>query len=181
VPEFDYVTLISNLDRNGLLDLWAQIEKGDTADWPAGIAFEYLVLRALELDGAEVRWPFSVKLEGELVEQIDGVIYADGLSRLIESKHRSSKLNVEAIAKLRNQLARRPATAVGVVFSYSGFTDTARKLAQYLAPQTILLWHGSEIKHALMTEKMVSGLRLKYEHAVEHGLPDYNLLKGAAL
>jgi hypothetical protein len=36
-----------------------------------------MVLRAFELDGAEVKWPYRVKLFGEEVEQIDGVIYSE--------------------------------------------------------------------------------------------------------
>ena len=177
MPEADYVDMISGLNHANLLDLWEQIEQGDTPDWPPGKAFEYLVLRAFELDGAVIRWPYPVKFEKEVVEQIDGAVHADGLSCLIESKHYSSDLNVEPIAKLRNQLARRPAATIGVVFSYKGFTGPARQLAQYLAPQTILLWLGAEVKSALTNKKMVSGLRLKYKHAVEYGLPDYNLLE----
>lgn len=177
MPEADYIAMISALDRMGLLTLWGQIEQGDAAGWEPGKAFEYLVLRALQLDGAEVRWPYSVYLGNEVVEQIDGVVYANGLSCLVESKHWARKVNVEVIAKLRNQLARRPVGAIGAVFSYEGFTQPARTLTQYLAPQTVLLWEGEEIKYALEHGEMVTGLRLKYKHAVEQGLTDYNLLE----
>ena len=180
MPEEDYIVMISGLDHAGLLNLWSQIEAGDTPGWPPGKAFEYLVLRALELDGASIRWPYSVTLEGEVAEQIDGVAYVDGLSCLIESKHYARRVNVEPIAKLRNQLARRPAGTIGVVFSYQGFTGPARTLAQYVAPQTVLLWDGSEVTHALQKRRMVSGLRRKYEYAVERGLPWYNLLEAEA-
>jgi len=83
---------------------------------------------------------------------------------------------VEPIAKLRNQLARRPAAAIGLVFNYNGFTEPARLLTRYLAPQTILLWAGGEIGYALRNQLMVQGLQVKFKYAVEHGVPDYNLL-----
>ena len=180
MPEDENATKISALDRAGLLGLWGQIEAGDTPDWASGKAFEYLVLRALELDGATIRWPYSVSFEGDLVEQIDGVAYANGLCCLIESKHYAGKVNIEPIAKLRNQLGRRPAATIGAVFSYGGFTTPARTLARYVAPQTILLWNGPEVKYALTKQKMVSGLRLKYRYAVEQGLPEFNLLEAEA-
>jgi hypothetical protein len=134
------------------------------------------VLRAFELEGAQITWPYSVELGGEAVEQIDGVIYATGQACLVESKHYSRPINVEPIAKLRNQLSRRPAATIGLVFSYNGFTEPARLLTRYLAPQTILLWAGGEIGHVLRNQMMVYGLQMKYKYAVEHGLPDYNLL-----
>lgn len=177
MPENSYVNKIRELDYAGLLELWGEIEKGAPAGWAAGKAFEYLALRAFELDGADIRWPYIVYVAKELVEQIDGVAYAGGLSCLIESKDYERKVNVEPIAKLRSQLARRPAGTVGVVFSRAGFTESARILAQYMAPQTVLLWDGFEIEYALAHQKMVSVLCLKYRHAVEHGLPDYNVME----
>jgi hypothetical protein len=73
------------------------------------------------------------------------------------------------------QLARRPASTIGLVFSSEGFTPAARQLAQFLAPQTILLWEGAEVEFALRNSLMAKGLRAKFDHAVEMGLPDYNL------
>jgi hypothetical protein len=40
------------------------IEAGNTSGWAPGKAFEYLVLRAFQLEGAEVRWPYSVRIDG---------------------------------------------------------------------------------------------------------------------
>jgi hypothetical protein len=56
--------------------------------------------------------------EGE-VEQIDGVVYSDELACLVECKDEAGKVNFEPIAKLRNQLLRRPGAAIGMVFSRS--------------------------------------------------------------
>jgi hypothetical protein len=49
----EYQAAIQKLDWDGLQNLWERIETRSTApDWAAGKAFEYLVLRAFELDGA---------------------------------------------------------------------------------------------------------------------------------
>src|SRR6202008_5001778 len=91
--------------------LWNQIKLRDTPDWAPGKAFEYLVLRAFDLQGANVRWPYTVSLYGqdEIVEEIDGSVKIGGLYSLIESKDEEGKIAIAPIAKLRNQLLRRPA------------------------------------------------------------------------
>ena len=48
--------------------------------WPPGLALEHAILRAFELDGAEVTWPFVVELDGLTVEQIDGAVHTVHLS-----------------------------------------------------------------------------------------------------
>ena len=169
-------TQIQTLQWDGLRDLWNKIENRET-DWLSGKAFEYLVLRAFQLDGAEVKWPYDVRLFGEAVEQIDGVIHYAHLSCLVESKDYQDPLNIEAIAKLRNQLLRRPAGTVGLVFSYAGFTAPAIHLSYFSLPQAILLWTGEEIKYALEQEKICEFLLLKYRVCVEDGLTDYNILE----
>jgi hypothetical protein len=175
--EAEYRDKVGTLDHTGLVGLWEEIEAGNTPGWEPGKAFEYSVLRAFELEGARVTWPYRVELAGQVVEQIDGVIYAADLVCLVESKQHSQPINIETIAKLRNQLARRPVSAIGLVFSYAGFTEPARLLTRYLAPQTILLWTREEIEHALRGQQMVLGLALKFKYAVEHCVPDYNLLE----
>jgi hypothetical protein len=71
-----------------LRELFAQIEARDTPGWEPGRAFEYLVLRLFELDGAIVRWPYEVDLHGHVVEQIDGAVKVAGLHGLLECKWR---------------------------------------------------------------------------------------------
>jgi hypothetical protein len=125
--------MIQFLQWAELRSLWQQIKNRNTPGWNAGKAFEYLVIRAFQLDSAEVRYPYSVKLFGEEVEQVDGVVYCSGLSCLIESKDFATQVNVDIapIAKLRNQLLRRPASTIGLVFSRTGFTDPARHLSYF--------------------------------------------------
>jgi hypothetical protein len=173
----EYENRIGVLQWDGLRALWENIEQRNTPQWDAGKAFEYLILRAFQLDGAQVRWPYRVQLFGEEVEQIDGAIYCAGISCLVESKDFADKTNVDVapIAKLRNQLLRRPAGTVGLVFSRTGFTDPARHLSYFSLPQTILLWNGEEIKYALDNEIICELLTLKYRVCVEDGLPDYDV------
>jgi Restriction endonuclease len=172
-----YEAMIQSLQWQDLRSLWTKIEQRNTPGWDAGRAFEYLVLRAFELDGAEVKYSYSVKLFGEEVEQVDGVVYCAGLSCLVESKDFADKTNVDIvpIAKLRNQLLRRPTSTIGLVFSRTGFTDPARHLSYFSLPQTILLWSGEEIQYALEQESICELLVLKYRVCVEDGLPDYDV------
>lgn len=172
-----YEATIQALQWDGLRSLWQGIEQRHTPGWDQGKAFEYLVLRAFELDGADVRYSYSVKLFGEEVEQVDGVVYCSGLACLIESKDFAENVNVDIapIAKLRNQLLRRPASTLGLVASRTGFTDPARHLSHFSLPQTILLWSGEEMNYALRQERMCDLLLLKYRVCVEDGLPDYDV------
>lgn len=172
----DYKNMIEALQWEGLRALWEAIEqRSTTPQWEAGKAFEYLVLRAFQLDGAEIKWPYRVQLFGEEVEQIDGAVHCAGLSCLVESKDLTENVAIGPIAKLRNQLLRRPAGTVGLVFSRTGFTYPVRLLLPFSLPQTILLWSGPEIRYALEHEKICELLWLKYRVCVEDGLPDYDI------
>ena len=168
---------IQQLDWSGLRWLWEGISRRDTPNWAPGRAFEYLVLRAFQLDGAEVRWPYSILMEDEVVEQIDGAVHWGWLSCLVESKDTTKPISVEPIAKMRNQLLRRPSSSVGLIFSHAGFTQPAVLLARYISIQTILLWEGEEIDHALKQQRIGKFLERKYRECVETGAPDTNILK----
>ena len=174
----DYIGRIRSLDANDLVQLWEQVGSGaKVPDWPPGKAFEHLVLRAFQVEGAEVVWPFQVKREGEVIEEIDGAVYVDGMAFLVESKDYQNAVDVAPIAKMRSKLLRRPAGVMGVVFSCrSSFTDAATLLAGYMMPQAILLWQGGELNVALREGRMLAGLRAKFRWAVEQGFPDYNLM-----
>jgi hypothetical protein len=160
-----------------------QVVARNTPGWEPGKAFEYLILRAFELETAVVQYPFQVTLQEELVEQIDGAIHVNGISAIVESKDFAgdTRVNVEPISKLRNQLQRRPASAIGMVFSRSGFTDPALVLAQYLSPQTVLLWEGAEIALALTRQRLVQAMVKKHRMAIEWGQNVYNILTPGAI
>lgn len=148
--------------------------------WPAGKAFEYLILRAFELEGAEVTWPFSVLQDGKELEQIDGAVHDNGLHCLLEMKQYQDTINFDAIARLRSRLARRPTHTMGAIFSIRGFTPQAKVLAQFATPINVLLWDEIDIEYGITRHEMRSGLQKKFRHAIEHGFSDYNLQMGGA-
>lgn len=77
----EYEARIKTYNLDDLIRLLSQIEAGNTPDWDAGKALEYLIIRAFELEGAEVLYPYSVRIdEEEELEQIDGAIYSDAVS-----------------------------------------------------------------------------------------------------
>lgn len=145
--------------------LWQQIQEGNTPDWASGKALEYFILRAFELEKAEVRYPYSV---GN-VEQIDGVVYFENIACLIECKNCTDPINFEPIAKLRSQLMRRPVTTIGSIFSISGITQPALKLLDTIQPQTILIWEQAEIHYCLENKNFCASLIKKYRAEIEFG------------
>ncbi len=185
--ELEYARRVQKYTWGDLIGLWEAIEAENTPNWPPGKAFEYLILRAFQIEGAYVMWPYRITM-GELVkteseetvEQVDGLVHTgDGLVCLVECKDYSKEsVKVEPIAKLRNQLLRRPSGVIGIAFSRSGFTDSASMLARFSAPQIILLWGGDEIKFALRSKYFCKGLAAKYRICVAKGLPDYNITRG---
>ncbi|WP_349370364.1 restriction endonuclease [Salinarimonas sp.] len=183
-----FESAIRQLDWPGLFDLYCQIEARETPGWPSGRAFEYLVLRAFELDGAHVEYPFRVTEGRETLEEIDGAFYLDGRAHLVESKDRDANVQIAPIAKLRNQLLRRPAGVVGIVFGRNGFSSPARTLASYGAPQAILLWEGEKVKWLLgqcrqgeaEARLFAKALELKYRHYVERAIPTLDVKEAMA-
>jgi len=171
----DYQQQITQYDRAQLLDLWTQIQVSDTPNWEPGKALEYLIIRAFQLEGADVTYPYSIPIAGTIIEQIDGAVYSDGLSCLVECKDQSNNVSIEPVVKLRSQLLRRPAGAIGVVFTTTRFTQAALILAQYNANQAILLWQGSEIDYALRHQSMRQSLTRKYRYCLERVVPFYRI------
>lgn len=188
MSESENISRIVACDWPDLRKLWAAIESGSTTEWVPGKAFEYLVLRAFQLEGAEVVWPYSVSLADiargsaeSVAEQIDGFVLVDGLACLLECKDHKDKLNIDSIAKMRNLLLRRSAHVIGLVISRSGFSEAALQLAHYLSPQMILLWNGDEVAYALESKGFREGLAAKYKAYVTKGLPDYHIKTGQYL
>jgi Restriction endonuclease len=177
----EYEAMILPLGWHDLRSLWERIKIRDTPGWDGGKAFEYLVLRAFQLDGAVIRWPYPVYLYGqtEIVEEIDGSVRVGGLYSLVESKDEDGNIAIAPIAKLRNQLLRRPAGTFGMVFSSHRFTDPAIQLAQFALPQSIILWTGDQVEYALKNENICELCEMKYRMCVDHGMPDFDVTTGA--
>ena len=161
------------MDWPNLTTFWEQIKKRDTPAWDPGKALEHLVVRAFALSGLEVGYPYDVPPGGEPLEQIDGIVYLDGLAFLLECKDRE-RVDIEAIAKLRNQLLRRPDTTLGCVFASVKFTEPAVILADFSVPHRILLWQDADIANAIAARDFASALREKYRHLCKYGLTDHS-------
>jgi hypothetical protein len=178
----EYEDRITKCRRRGVLALWRQVEARNThtLDWDAGKACEYCILRAFQLENATVIWPYHVYDQRDRsleLEQIDGAILVNGRYYLVSAKDEVEPINMEPIAKLRNQLLRRPWGVIGLVFSRSGFTSPALQETRLTANPPLLLWVGEEIDAALENGTMVQALEMKYRFAVTHGFCDYNSLR----
>lgn len=184
----DVRAMATGLDGAGLLRLLDRLEgaKRRVDRVPKGVLFEAVVLRAFELeltaDGAPeglVTWPYQVPVadltglteDRREVEEIDGAVHVQGLSCLCECKSGERDRDVAAIAKLRFRLARRPAGAIGAVFSLHGYTEMARIAATTTAPVNILLWELDHLRRAIDSHRMVWALLAKYRLAVERANP----------
>lgn len=178
--ESEYKDAIKSYDNHdALLRLWKQKKKGeiDGTKWPEGKLFEYIMLRAFELEGAEITYPYTVNFHEDVVEQIDGAIKIDSHYILVECKDYSKeKINIDPIAKLRNQLLRRHSSVFGMFFSASGYTDPVEDLIKFMAPQMIILWNIDDIDYCMEYGKFVDCFYWKYKYAVERC--EYNIRYG---
>lgn len=179
--EDEYTSRIRTMGWARLRAFHDRLITGRLEDWDPGKAFEYLILRAFELEGAVVTWPYVIRLSpsetGGDTEQIDGAVYVDGLACIVEAKDTASTVPIDPIAKMRNQLLRRPSSSVGLIFSRGGFSQAALSLIRFVGPQTILLWDGEEVSHALKHRAFREGLQKKYRLSVEQGLDQHDLLE----
>jgi hypothetical protein len=156
--------------------MWDVLYAGDNLPgWPPGRALEYLVLRAFQLEGAQVTWPYEVRKRDVLLEQVDGAVYFDGLTCLIETKAHSGPIDFMPISRMKARLLRRPRTVTGAVFSIGEFTEAALHLADALPPPDVLLWDGDDIDWALRRRAMRVGMRKKQRYAIEHGFVNLDL------
>lgn len=158
--------------RSELLDLWGQLLIPlQPEGWAPGKAMEYLLLRAFELEGAEVVWPYT----GEW-DQVDGAVYSGELLALVETKDWNRPVDAIALAQMKLRLEHRPPGqgVVGLIFGKRGFTEAAEREVQFNPARNILLWEEREISVALR-HGMRAGLHTKWRHARERGEMNYEL------
>ena len=153
--------------------LWSDLQDDAAAGWDSGKALEHLVVRGFSLSGLEVEYPYDVPLGGRPLEQIDGLVYLGEVPFLIECKDRDS-VDIEAIAKLRNQLLRRPPSTMGCVFVSGTFTRPAVILSDFAAPHRITLWSNLDISEAIQARNFADTLRRKYHDLCMFGLTDHS-------
>lgn len=138
------------------------------AEWDDGKLFEHVILRAFQLESAEVTYPYGVYFHKEQIEQIDGAMRIGDLYMLVECKdYTDEKIKIEPLAKFRNQLLRRHASVFGMFFSNTNYTAPTEDLVKFMSPQMIILWTGDEIEYCLRKECFIDAFKLKYKMAVE--------------
>jgi hypothetical protein len=169
--DLEYIKRAEKMDWKALRKLWKAIQAEKTPDWDGGKALEHLVVRAFKLNGLEAEYPYDVPPGGKPLEQIDGLVRLDYATFLIECKDQET-VDIEVIAKLRNQLMRRPDTTLGCVFTAGDFTEPALTLADFAVPHRILLWTGVDIDGCLTAENFGAVLREKYRHLCKYGMTD---------
>ncbi len=154
------------------IQFWEQICNRTTNYdiWKDGKALEYFIIKSFEIEGASVTYPFNVKINGKIVEQIDGAVYiGDAYKILCECKdYDENKINIEPIAKLRYQLCRRPIGTIGCVFSMTDYTEPSTILINYINGHTILLWGKQDIDYAVKNKAFIEVFKTKYHFAIEH-------------
>ncbi len=175
-----YLERVLSLDRAGILRTWRVVrERGNLVGWPPGKALEYLILRAFQLEGAEVTWPYEVRKDGTLIEQIDGAVYFEGLACLIEARDWRVPLDFMSIAQMKMRLLRRPRLTLGAIFNNGTFTESAHQMAEFLPPPDVLLWEDRAIGQALAQGTLRDGMKRKLRHAIEHGFVERDALMEA--
>jgi hypothetical protein len=177
--EIEWIREYGTLDA--LNELWSKIKALEANGLPLGRAFEYMVLRAFELDAenrAIVEYPYTVSLfDEQVVEQIDGFIGipSSGIYAMAESKDQLENVSITPIYKLRGQLARRPSNLIGCFFSKSDYTHPAKLLSHFLFPQTILLWSRKDIDFCFENAYFVDAMETKYRFALKEGITNLDL------
>ena len=169
--------IIHDMEWDKLVQTWNKREQQEIKDtWGQGKFFEYAIIRAFETEGAQVRYPYIVHshhigIDGnKVLEQIDGAIYVNGLSVIVESKdYKKKSIDIEPLAKLQVRLRRRPSPVIGCLFSASDMTWTAQALIETLMPHTILFWSKRDIEYCFENHCFVEGLQLKYKSVIEDG------------
>ena len=164
---------IKAMNWNDLTTNWRnRNSKEIKGKWESGKFFEYSILRAFEIEGAEVRYPYTVSYfnGSEIREQIDGAIHVEGLSIIVESKDLKKNIDVEPLAKLQVRLKTRPSSVIGCIFCASNFTLAAQSYTETMMPQTILLWSNNDIEYCFENFYFIKGLKLKYKKVIEDGI-----------
>lgn len=171
----EYEEKIKKMYHGGLVRLWDDFLKKtyDKSFWKSGKLLEYIVLRGFELekDGC-VTYPYDVKdIFSEYkrpIEQIDGAIHVDDLHALVECKDYGSKIKVEPLAKMRNQLSRRHGSVFGMFFTVEGLTLPTQIQVMYMAPQMIIVWTKNDIDYCIRNRRFIECMKTKYRKAVEN-------------
>ena len=112
-----------------------------------GLAFERLLNDTFRLDGLSIREAFTLCTdEGQVGEQIDGLIMLDGHPVLVEAKWRANPLGVGDVSRHLVRVYGRPPGVHGLIVSASGYATTAiEECARALTQRVIVLAEVQEL------------------------------------
>ena len=159
--------IVLKYDWKKLERFWHQIKNGNTPKWSKGKALEYMLVRAFDLDGAEVVYPYNNNVLNAK-EQFDGFVFIKelGVGFLIECKDWSTNVAFDELAKLHGRLSYRLSSTYGLFLSKRGFTASAVEMMYMMHPHNILLWSFDEIDECFKGHKFVKALKYKYQYAM---------------
>lgn len=182
----EYKKEFVNYGKESLSKFWGTLcdNKPLPNNFSKGKAFEYLIVRSFEIEmeeryqnserGSYVSYPYNVEYPfvdqqtENILEQIDGAINVDGYYCLIECKnYENNSIQLEPLAKMRNQLSRRHSNVFGMFFSMTELTTPAKIQVQFMAPQLILLWSKEDIDYCVTNSCFIDCMKWKYRNAVE--------------
>ena len=165
--EENLIAKIRTYDWTMLIDLWEQIKAGTITDWNEGKALEYMLVRAFDLEGADVVYPYNnIIIKAE--EQLDGFVFDKelGAGFIIECKDWAGKVSFDELAKLHGRLLYRMSSTFGLFLSKHGYTSSAVEMMYYIQPHSILLWNSEDIDECFKKHKFLTALRYKYRYAM---------------
>lgn len=177
--EKNLIKRIQGYDWKKLERLWGKIKSGKTPRWSAGKALEYMFVRAFDLEGAEVVYPFgNAVLKAK--EQLDGFIFTRelGAGFLIECKDWKYSVAFDELAKLHGRLTYRAASTYGIFVSMNGYTPSAVEMQYLVYPHRILLWDANDIDECFKNHKFMAALKYKYQYNLATADPMIGVLDG---
>lgn len=112
-----------------------------------GLAFEGVLNDIFKLDELSIREAFTLNTEdGQVGEQIDGLIVLDGHPVLVEAKWHAKPLGVNDVSRHLVRVYGRPAGVHGLIVSASAFATAAvEECRRALAQRVIMLAEVNEL------------------------------------
>lgn len=158
---------VQRYDWAKLESFWQRIKNKKTSKWSSGKALEYMLVRAFDLSGAEVVYPYNNNVL-TAQEQFDGFVFVKelGAGFLIECKDWQVNVPFDELAKLHGRLSYRTSSTYGIFLSRTGFTASAVEMMYMMHPHNILLWSFNEIDECFKNHKFLEALKYKYQYAM---------------
>lgn len=158
---------VLSYDWTKLERFWQRIKNKKTPKWSSGKALEYMLVRAFDLSGADVVYPYNNNVL-TAQEQFDGFVSVKelGAGFLIECKDWQANVAFDELAKLHGRLSYRTSSTYGIFLSRTGFTASAVEMMYMMHPHNILLWSFNEIDECFKNHKFLEALKYKYQYAM---------------